>query len=212
MSDFIEVYNVLNKGQCNWIIDLFKQDTRTHPGYTGSGVRPEHKRSTDLNADFNSEEYSQYNTIIGSAVLEAQKRYIEKYPIVATGPEWEIFPSYNVQGYKDGEGYFQEHFEYHYDFPNRMLVWSLFLNDAESGTYFVHYDKVIPAVAGSIIVFPAYWMHTHRGVVPNVGDKYIATGWWEYRAPISQSTIKELTESMQKFMMGGGTLDDLRVS
>ncbi len=212
MNDFIEVYDVLNKSQCKWIIDLFKEDSRIHPGCTGSGVRPEQKLSTDLNCNFNDDQYNQYNTIIGSAVLEAQKRYIEKYPVVKYGTKWELFPNYNLQWYKDGEGYFQEHMEYHYDYPNRMLVWSLFLNDAECGTYFVHYDKVIPAVAGSIIVFPAYWMHTHRGVVPNIGDKYIATGWWEYKPPVSQDTIRELTESMQQFMMDGGSLNNLRAS
>ena len=29
-------------------------------------------------------------------------------------------------------------------------------------------------------MWPAYWTHPHKGVTPNVGDKYIATGWLNY--------------------------------
>ena len=29
-------------------------------------------------------------------------------------------------------------------------------------------------------MWSAGWTHPHKGVTPNVGDKYIVTGWCEY--------------------------------
>ena len=30
------------------------------------------------------------------------------------------------------------------------------------------------------VLVGAYWTHAHRGVIPNVGLKYIITGWISY--------------------------------
>jgi len=33
---------------------------------------------------------------------------------------------------------------------------------------------------GTICIFPAGFTHVHRGNPPLSGDKYIATGWYEF--------------------------------
>ena len=48
------------------------------------------------------------------------------------------------------------------------------------GTYFSEYDKTIDAVEGTFTIFPAFWKHTHKGIVSNTETKYIATGWYSY--------------------------------
>ena len=57
----------------------------------------------------------------------------------------------------------------------------LYLNTVTDGggTYYAEYDKTIDAVEGRLCIFPAFWTHTHKGIVSNT-FKYIATGWHVY--------------------------------
>ena len=66
------------------------------------------------------------------------------------------------------------------DSSERVLVWSIYLNDVEEGgeTEFLYQSKRIKARKGKILIFPASFTHTHRGNPPLLGDKYILTGWW----------------------------------
>tara|TARA_R110002167_G_scaffold28699_2_gene96197 strand:+ start:31 stop:609 length:579 start_codon:yes stop_codon:yes gene_type:complete len=63
---------------------------------------------------------------------------------------------------------------------NRVLVWSIYLNDVEEGgeTEFLYQSKRIKAQKGKILIFPAAYTHVHRGNPPLSGDKYILTGWF----------------------------------
>jgi hypothetical protein len=33
---------------------------------------------------------------------------------------------------------------------------------------------------GRAAIWSAAWTHVHKGVTPNIGDKYIATGWCQF--------------------------------
>mgnify|MGYP001174962530 CR=1 FL=1 len=66
---------------------------------------------------------------------------------------------------------------------SRVLVWTIYLNDLPEGegeTEFLHYGKRIQPSKGDVLIFPAYFMHTHRGNPPLTTTKYIATGWWNH--------------------------------
>ena len=67
-----------------------------------------------------------------------------------------------------------------YENPQRILAWMIYLNDAECGTEFPYQDITLEAKAGRLALWPAAWTHPHKGVTPNIGNKYIATGWYEY--------------------------------
>ena len=56
------------------------------------------------------------------------------------------------------------------------MAWMFYLNDAKSGTEFMHFPT-INARRGRLVIWPAFWTHTHKGVIPNKGVKYIITGW-----------------------------------
>ena len=63
---------------------------------------------------------------------------------------------------------------------DRVLVWTIYLNDIEEGgeTEFLYQSKRVPAKKGTISIFPANYLYTHRGNPPLSGDKYIVTGWY----------------------------------
>ena len=50
----------------------------------------------------------------------------------------------------------------------------------KGGTYFSTYNKTINAKEGRLVIWPAYFTHTHKGVVSKTQTKYIATGWHSY--------------------------------
>jgi len=62
---------------------------------------------------------------------------------------------------------------------HRTLLFMFYLNDVEEGgeTEFYYQNERIKPRAGSMVVAPAYFTHTHRGLVPKSSDKYILTSW-----------------------------------
>jgi len=64
----------------------------------------------------------------------------------------------------------------------RLLSWILYLNDVEEGgeTEFLHLHRRVKPKAGTFVLFPAAFTHTHRGNPPLSNTKYIATGWVEF--------------------------------
>ena len=62
---------------------------------------------------------------------------------------------------------------------HRHVLWTLYLNDGfEAGeTEFFYQQRKVTPRAGSLLIAPAGFTHTHRGNRPEGGDKYIATSW-----------------------------------
>jgi hypothetical protein len=62
---------------------------------------------------------------------------------------------------------------------HRTLLWTIYLNDdfLEGETEFFYQQKKVIPRAGSLLIAPTAFTHTHRGNRPIGGDKYIATSW-----------------------------------
>jgi len=91
----------------------------------------------------------------------------------------------NLQWYAAGEGgYPYWHCELYPRDPagetlHRHLLWTLYLNDGfEQGeTEFLFQQRRVTPRAGSLLIAPTAFTHTHRGNRPQGGDKVIATSW-----------------------------------
>ncbi|GAB3345448.1 2OG-Fe(II) oxygenase [Lysobacter tyrosinilyticus] len=91
----------------------------------------------------------------------------------------------NLQRYTGGRGgYPYWHCELyprdpHGETLHRHLLWTIYLNDgfAEGETEFLYQQRKIAPRAGSLLIAPAAFTHTHRGNRPLGGDKFIATSW-----------------------------------
>ena len=67
-----------------------------------------------------------------------------------------------------------------HEFSQRQLVAIWYLNDVEGPggeTEFSSQELKITPSQGSLILFPPFWTHEHRGVALEKGSKYIATTW-----------------------------------
>lgn len=89
----------------------------------------------------------------------------------------------NLQRYEADEGgypyWHSEHYPRDEDSLHRVLLWTVYLNDGFGAgeTEFVHQNQKIAPRAGSFLIAPAGFTHTHRGNRPTGGAKYIGTSW-----------------------------------
>ena len=70
----------------------------------------------------------------------------------------------------------------HNDALHRVLLFLIYLNDVEEGgeTDFYYQNKSIKPKAGSMVIAPCGFTHTHRGNIPVSSDKYVLTSWVLY--------------------------------
>lgn len=112
----------------------------------------------------------------------AYKSYVSAYSIVDEGGKHNSY-AFKLQKTMPGEGYHTWHYESgNREMCHRLLTWMLYLNDVEEGgeTEFLYLHKRIKPKAGTLLIWPAAFTHTHRGNPPLSGSKYVITGWTEF--------------------------------
>lgn len=201
MENFIRAYWVEDTSLCDRLIDYHSQANTapgriysTKPDVESFGViKEEVKKSTDcyvLPEDLIKPE----NKILVELIDQVQKasnQYCAEFPEAMKFGDLIMREPINIQYYKPGEAYYEYHTERGInlkepyitnrlsDIFNRHLVWMLYLNDVfdEGGTEFKDQKITATARKGKILIWPADWMHTHRGIASPTEEKWIATGW-----------------------------------
>ena len=88
----------------------------------------------------------------------------------------------NIQWYPPGGGYHSWHCERTSKFENRCLVWMTYLNDVpNAGTNFKYQNITTPPKKGLTIIWPTDFTHTHSGQISKTHEKYIITGWFNFK-------------------------------
>ena len=120
--------------------------------------------------------------IINEYLNQAIQEYGKIFPILLDDSfSGLISTRVKLQRTNVGGGYHIWHFEDSArDVSERMLVWTIYLNDVEEGgeTEFLYHSERHKAQEGKIVIFPANFLATHRGNPPISNTKYILTGWY----------------------------------
>ena len=183
MNNFIECFpQVLSPNKCDKIIRMFNKDDNKDEGKLGGRIDHALKHSIDIRCRLSNTWQRNYNDIIYPAIVSSLQLYTGKYEFMLELSSWRIYDGYNIQYYDEGQGYHALHCEHEMESPAqyRILAWMIYLNDAQCGTYYPYQDVTTTPKTGDCWIWPAFWTHAHRGVTPNLGDKYIATGWCEF--------------------------------
>ena len=185
--NFIKVYDgALSKKECEILIGQFEKSDKLFRGTTSKGYLPDAKKCLELPFKFDE------NNIVSNILRPKLCSYLDKYvsgqrfsddkSALDVICKWKYSNDYQIQKYDgDDDGYKEWHCEQGpCDFSSRrILAWMFYLNDAKCGTEFAYFPT-INAKMGRLVIWPSSWTHLHKGVIPNKGVKYIATGWVEY--------------------------------
>ena len=186
MIDFIELYSdTLSHQKCEAIINYIDSQNleQGKVGIVGNKNRvvPSAKDAWQVGDTLFSIRSFVEEYLLESLVPFTQE-YVKKHPQIDLIDPWELDNGYNLQKYDPGQCYHALHCENGFCGSPRMLVWMIYLNTVTEGggTYFDNYDRIIDAVEGRLVIWPASWTHTHRGVMSHTQTKYIATGWYSF--------------------------------
>ena len=170
---------------CDQIIDFWnKNESLQVPGIVGNSGEISNddkvKKCTQMNVQPFPRELSLYELHL----QETLNNYIKKYKWADFVNTYQVIEKLSIQHYKPGEGFYKWHTEntgYSYNL-NRHLVFMTYLNDVENaGTEFYYFpDLNIQAKKGLTLIWPAGWTHTHRGVISDIDEKHIITGWFNF--------------------------------
>ena len=182
--NFIEIYdNALTSEMCKEIIHFFDvaPPEIKYEGRTSLGVNKNYKDSLDITMHF--DRWTEPDEIISSALRTYIEKYKEKHVEIQNVFAWLLTNKYNIQKYEPTQGYHDPHCECADGSSTRILAWMIYLNTVtdKGGTRFTNYDIITDAVEGRLVIWPAYWTHTHHGVASPTQTKYIATGWFEFK-------------------------------
>lgn len=183
MSNFIAQYeNALSKENCKYIIDEFEKIiTLNQPNTIHHGDLQFKNKLKRLDTSFFAHFYHRDITVMVNQALQVcLNKYYDQY-FVINGIKLNSI-EVKIQKTEPKGGYHEWHCEN--DNPmvcNRMLAWTLYLNDIPDGegeTEFLWQGEKVKPRAGLMCIFPAGFTHTHRGNPVYSTNKYIATGWF----------------------------------
>ena len=180
---FIGSWNIENNTLCEEIISFFEENQNLQKsGFTGSGVKPTLKKTTDLSVqphnlkDLKFKCFNNYFELLHKCFLD----YQNQWPFLKEVIKNVHIGEFNVQKYSPGDHFAKIHTERgNIESLHRVFAWMTYLNDVSDGgeTYYSHYDIRVKPEMGKTLIWPAEWTHAHAGEILNSGLKYIVTGW-----------------------------------
>jgi len=185
-EDFIGVYEgAISREDCGRIIlaaDAFF-DKSANPDVTAGAAQTPMLEFTRLDYSFNASMHlPDAARIVDEALHRCIQRYAAKYFV--TKQLKASTKEVKIQKTPPRGGYHFWHCEtFNKDTGARALAWMVYLNDIPSGegeTEFIWQKRRVQPVAGTCLLWPTHFTHTHRGNPVYSTTKYIATGWYTF--------------------------------
>jgi hypothetical protein len=188
---FVGAYRLDDTAICDDLVAYFHANAHLREAgmhyHNGTPVvNPAIKESVDLyfSPDSTTPEFVRYIR----ALQECVQAYIADYSFCDYYAAWAILENTNVQYYPPGGGYKVWHTERTNASAvnaSRHLVFMTYLNTVNDAgeTAFYYQGLRVKPEKGLTLIWPADWTHTHQGVASPTEEKYIITGWFNYRNP-----------------------------
>lgn len=192
IEHFIGIYdNVLTVGECQSIIDYFeiinKQNMVINQDqYTTAPAHLTRKDSTVFTMSPDVVAFPATLTILQPFVDKFWKVYSEQYAneyTVLRSTAKHGFHMLRLQKTPIGGGFHNWHYEnFNLETSSRLVTFQIYLNDVAEGgeTEFLYLHKRYKPTAGTLLIWPATYTHTHRGNPPLSNEKYVITGWLNF--------------------------------
>jgi len=184
-NNFINQYYLSNLSVCDDLITLFKNSKNKTAGEISGGVNKKIKDSTDLHLYINDVANSKVLTNYFKQLSDCLILYKQKYKFCDKGKKvWGLQNDFNIQKYKPSQAYHSWHTERGgKKTSNRHLVWMTYLNDVKQGgeTEWYYQKLKIKPKKGLTVIWSADWTFTHKGHTTIDEDKYIITGWYDFK-------------------------------
>jgi hypothetical protein len=190
--------NALKEDLCRGFIEVFESsEERQNAGRvhrSSSKEDGEVKKSTDISfspKDLQDEKWGYLLQNLVNTVESGISDYFIRFQVGLENLDpFRMSTVFNMQKYKPSEGFYGYHSERGKDeYSNRVLVWMIYLNDVtDRGETEFHYQHHFErAEQGKLVIWPADWTYTHRGIPSPTQTKYILTGWFvHYNEEIKQ--------------------------
>lgn len=187
---FIGSWNINNDELCKNIIHFFKNNSvlQKKGVTTGNTVNEEVKKTTDITINPESLKSKDYEIFVTyfNHLNKCFLDYKEQYPFLKTFIKKISIGPFNIQKYSSGDHFSRLHSERtSVNTLHRLFAWMTYLNDVneEHGgtTDFDSYKIKVKPEQGKTLIWPAEWTHAHYGSILKSGEKFIITGWIDFK-------------------------------
>ena len=185
-NNLIDGYYLSDLSICDNLIKLFENSDNKVLGETLQGVNKERKDSLDLQLSiFDIPQYKSlqlYFKELTKCINLYKKKY--KFCDLHVDP-WAVENGFNIQKYKPSQGYHLFHCEKSgIQSSKRHLVFMTYLNDVKKGgeTEWYYQKLKVKPEKGLTVIWSADWTFTHKGHTTIDEDKYIITGWFDFKS------------------------------
>lgn len=187
--NFIGNWNIDDKKLCDEIINFFENNPKLQiKGTTAGGVDEKVKKTTDITINPESLKSKDYEIFVTyfNHLNKCFLDYKEQYPFLKTFIKKISIGPFNIQKYSSGDHFSRLHSERtSVNTLHRLFAWMTYLNDVneEHGgtTDFDSYKIKVKPEQGKTLIWPAEWTHAHYGSILKSGEKFIITGWIDFK-------------------------------